>query len=126
VIRMQIGQFITGMINGSFDMIQSNNLDNLLCEEHLQFLYDLGKGKNNGEINTYIFESDNAISKTVLSVVYDDYGRKDIINHTIIIKFDNILQDILKYTNLLEKIDKYFTIDSSKPIQKPLPPIVVK
>lgn len=105
---MQIGQFKYGMINGTIERKQTPNVDKLLSEESLRLLYDLDRHKEKIHEATYIYtwDRENAITKTTIKPVSDKDGRQDLLNHTIIIKFDDILKDILNSTNLLETVEK--------------------
>ena len=105
---MQIGQFIYGMVNGTIERKQTPNVDKLLSEKSLKILYDLDRNKQEINEATYIYtwDGENAITKTTIKPVSDKDGRSDMLNHTTIIKFDNILNDILDFTNILEVVEK--------------------
>lgn len=105
---MQVGQFVSGMVNGSIKRKQTPNVDKMLLEETLKFLYDIGR--NTREVNepyavTYIWKQENAITNTTIKPARDKDGRKDLLNSTVIIKFDDILADVLTYTNILEYVE---------------------
>lgn len=105
---MQIGEFIYGMLNGSIQRKQTLNVDKLLSEAALNFLYQIGRNETKIKEATFIYtwDSEKAITKTVIKPVSDENGRKDLLNHTVIVKFDNVFNDVLAHTNLLEVVEK--------------------
>jgi len=118
---MEIGQFVYGMINGVIERRQSQNVDSLLQEDSLKFLYDLEKP---GDF-VYVWKPENAISRSIIKKTKDCYGRSYRLNHTIIIKFnDDALNFILSETNLLKRIEPFFIQDEAK-LPKKLEPITI-
>ena len=105
---MRIGHFVAGMMNGTIDRKQSPNVDQLLCEDTLKFLYNLGRDTPHIHESTYIYTwpHEHAITKTVIRPASDSAGRSDLINHTLIIKFDDVLNDILDHTSLLTTVEQ--------------------
>jgi len=117
---MQTGQFIIGMINGIIEPFQSEGVELLLPKDSLRFLYDLGKHNKSG---TFIFkwESESAISKTIIIQKSDGEGRLGTINHTVIAKFEG-MSDILDHTDFLTHLNKAFNIEYellSNPLHTP-------
>ena len=108
MIVVEVGQFLFGMMDGSIERKQTPNVDKLLSEDSLKFLYRLGRDTDGCQQSTYVYiwDKEKAITKTTITPTSDNDGRKDLLNRTIIIKFDNPLQDILHETNLLETVEK--------------------
>ena len=102
---MEIGTFVYGMVSNTIEKWQTPNVDKLLCEKSLQFLYDLGrKGSKTFGTFIYTWEEENAISKTVLESTQDLNGREDLVNRTVIIKFNgDAMRYILDHTCLIDE-----------------------
>jgi len=104
---MQIGKFVYGMVNGTIERWQTSNVDKLLREESLRFLYDLGRsGPKTLGTFVYTWEDENAISKTFLESARDVNGRSDMLNRTVIIKFNgDAMRYILDNTQLINDVE---------------------
>ena len=117
---MKTGQFIIGMVNGTIDPYQSVGVEDLLPQENIRFLYDLGKYNKTG---TFIYQwaNEHAISKTVIVQKSDGEGRTGTINHTVIVKIES-LADILDHTDFLKHLDSAFNIKYEL-LSNPLPEV---
>ena len=105
--RVEIGKFTYGMVNNTIEKWQTPNVDKLLREESLQFLLNLGRiGKPKFGTFIYTWEDETAITKTVLEPAQDLHGRSDLLNRTVIAKFNgDAMRFILDHTNLINEIE---------------------
>lgn len=108
------------MINGTIESYQSKDCEKLLSPENIRFLYDLGKSYHLSQPIVHYFQEDSAISQTQITHTKDNDGRKGNVNKTVIIKFDNILVDIIEHTDLLKRAAEKM---ANQPTQNPLPTI---
>lgn len=95
---MKSGQFVVGMIDGSYESYDSNNLSILLSPEELQKLWELAEKRGTGSYD-YINYDERVIARTTITETKSDtMGRKGKVNHTVIFKFDKtVTHDFLQY-----------------------------
>jgi len=103
----KVGQFKDGMIDGSYDRLQSGNPDKMLREESMQFLYDLIDGKCGRSI--HIWNKENAVSVSKVSTTKDSNGRQGKVNHTVILKIVNPVKWILDNTTVEDELTSLTT-----------------
>jgi len=83
------GQFYKGMINGTEDTYESSDLLIILPSEKLSVLWD------RDVLGTYrhVFLTERVVAQTVITEAEpDDLGRDGIVNHTVMYKFDAVVQ----------------------------------
>ena len=86
---MKSGQFYKGMINGTEDTYESSDLLIILPSEKLSVLWD------RDVLGTYrhVFLTERVVAQTVITEAEpDDLGRDGIVNHTVMYKFDAVVQ----------------------------------
>ena len=104
---LEIGKFVYGMVNGTIEKWQQGDVDRLLTEYSLRQLYNMGRtdGRKPGEY-ILIWENEQAITKTILESAQDLHGRSDLVNRTVIIKFNgDAMRYILDNTDLITEIE---------------------
>ena len=95
------------MVGGTIEKWQTPNVDSLLSEDALRFLYAIGR-IGNKQFGTFIYawEQEQAITKTVVEPAQDANGRQDLLNRTIIVKFNaDAMKYILDHTNIINEIE---------------------
>ena len=84
---MKTGQFVKGIFNGSTESYQTENVEKLLPPEEFDKLW------NHSKVGSWLYINQEAgvIAKSNITETSDGEftGRKGVINHTILIKFDS-------------------------------------
>ena len=94
---MKTGQFVKGVFNGSTEAYQTLGAEKLLSTEEFDTLYN----RNKPGVWLYINPEEAVIAKTTITETSDGEhtGRKSLINHTVLIKFDlSTTKDGASYT----------------------------
>lgn len=128
-IAMIIGEFVVGIHNGIIEPYQTEGAEKLLPDEEFQKLWTL---KNLG-VFIYLNPEQRVIAKTTVTAQSDGehLGRKWIINHTVIAKYDaTTTKDDCIYrfdpANINKaQADKLAILNKAapEPLMQPLPPI---
>lgn len=125
---MKTGQFVKGIFNGSTEAYQTQGAEKLLSIEEFDVLWNRDKPG----VWLYINQEEAVIAKTTITVTSDGEhtGRKGVINHTVIVKFDSATtKDGAIYTLNRRSIDndlaaKIPALNSPFPeLKQPLDPI---
>lgn len=111
---MKCEHFLYGQFNGvGYRLVKSTHLDDILTEESLHYLCALD---GPGVIQTWL-PKDQAVAVSYLSYTLDEYARRNMWNHTIVIP-------ILDYMNIHspDLFEPFFVRETDEPPQnlKPL------
>ena len=86
---MKTGQFVKGVFNGSTEAYQTVGAEKLLSSEEFDVLWNRDKPG----VWLYVNPQEAVVAKTTITETTDGEhtGRKSIINHTVIVKFDSLV-----------------------------------
>jgi len=87
---MQAGQFVKGIFNGSTESYQTDNIQKFLSSEEFDKLWNLER------LGSWLYtnQEEGVIARSTITRTNDGAftGRKGVINHTVIVKFDGKLE----------------------------------
>jgi hypothetical protein len=125
---MQTGQFVKGIFNGSTESYQTEKVEKLLSPEEFDRLWNLER------LGSWIYTNpeEGAVARSTITRTSDGAftGRKGIINHTVIVKFDKVtVKDGATYALDKSSVNDELARNTPAlnspfpPLTQPLPPV---
>ena len=95
--------------SGSMRVLQTNHVERLLHEESLHELYKLGKYLTKPRDYINKFDTEQVVAYSHVEPIYDQqHGRKTTWNHTILIRYIDIIPYDKIFSDFLQKVKPHF------------------
>ncbi len=102
---MIVGRIINRLENDTLHYYQTKDVEYLLSKNNFEQVWNIGKIEGEGT-HTRMFLEDMAIARSVITVNWDESGRRVLDNDTVILKFTVDDQELLLNT-IVQKLDLF-------------------
>lgn len=114
----QFENFIMFSLNGRYRLLKSAHVDEMLSQESMQHLQQLGGHIDKPVITATPLCNDKLFAFSYLKPDKDELGRPTVLNHTILIRCDVLLGLLKNVWN-----SNAFITEASDTLASPLPPV---
>ena len=123
---MQAEHFIYASFNRQgIRVIQSAHVDKWLTEENLQYLFELGKHATEQTELINDFRTEQVVAYSYLNPMMDELGRRTVWNHTILVKYEDIIPYDTLFQTFMLAVKPHFITQLDAP-PKTLSPIKIE